>query len=73
MGKRIGGQIYFLHGTKFSREVSLLIAKALVGKTKKDNIMHDQDGRRILMKCEIEENNMLLANIYAKTKDNIGL
>ena len=69
--KEWGGQIYFLHGTSWG--VALLIPKNLVGKTKVDNSMHDDDSRLILIECEIEENNILLANIYGPTKDNIGL
>ena len=64
-----GGEIIFSHGTNQCRGVAVLLPPTLVEKCKINNIERDQNGRILAIDCEIEDNNFIVYNIYAPTKD----
>ena len=64
------GEMYFSHGTCNSRGVSILIPDYLPYKVEVKNVKKDTEGRVLLLNCEIEENPIVMINLYAPTKDN---
>ena len=67
---QLGGQIFYSHGTFQSKGVAILIPKHLAEKVKVNNIKRDNEGRIIILDCQIDDNDIILANIYAPTKDH---
>ena len=67
-----GGQIYFSHGEFNSRGVAILIPKELEEICKIEKVKTDQDGRYIIIECNIENNNTILINLYCPTKDHVN-
>ena len=63
------GQIFFSHGTCQSRGVAILIPHYLQEKVKIKNMRKDDEGRIIILECQIEGSEIILVNIYAPTKD----
>ena len=65
--KEWGGQIFFNHGTAQSRGVAILIP-ADISAVINDSII-DEKGRILLLDLTFEDENLILMNIYAPTKD----
>ena len=65
-----GGDIYYTHGEFNARGVAILIPKSILDKFKYINGYKDNNGRFILMNCEIESKEFTFINIYCPTKDN---
>ena len=65
--KNWNGQIYFNHGTSSARGVVTLITKDV--DIIINNIVKDDGGRFILLDSTFEGQSLILANIYAPTKD----
>ena len=65
--KEWGGNIYFSHGTHTSRGVAILFPKGL--DIEVTSCSADNDGRFLLLKMFIEEQEFILINVYAPTKD----
>ena len=66
-----GGGIYFAHGEFNARGVAILIPKSFKDKFKYIQGFKDNNGRFLLINCEIEENQFTIINLYSPTKDNI--
>ena len=65
-----GSKIYFSHGEFNAKGVAILIPKNIEQNFKLNELYTDNDGRLILMKCEIENNHYTIINVYCPTKDN---
>ena len=65
------GQVEFCHGTSSSRGVAILISKEL--NININEIIRDNTGRFLLIDAEFEGQNLIIANIYAPTKDHSDL
>ena len=61
------GEIYYSHGTCGSRGVAIIVPEALHATV--NNKITDLSGRFILLDITIDEQNFILVNIYAPTKD----
>ena len=62
------GEIFFSHGETNSRGVCILFNKLVL-----DNVVvkyKDNKGRILILQCEIGDNQLTLANIYAPNKDD---
>ena len=66
-----GGSIYFAHGEFNARGVAILIPKDLNETFLYKNGLKDNNGRFLLINCEVEGNPLTIINIYSPTKDNI--
>ena len=66
-----GGGIYFAHGEFNARGVAILIPKSLNELFVYKSGLKDNNGRFLLINCEIEGNPYTIINIYSPTKDNI--
>jgi len=62
------GEVFFSHGTCGSRGVAILIPKS-VHVTVSDTIC-DNSGRLLVLDCTIDDEDFILANVYAPTKDH---
>ena len=62
------GQAFFSHGTCGSRGVAILIPKNM--SITVNNKITDDNGRLIILDCKIDDENFVLVNIYAPTKDH---
>ena len=67
-----GGKIDFSHGEFNSRGVAILIPKQLEEICDVKTIKTDDEGRFIIIECSIENNNLVLINLYCPTKDHIS-
>ena len=67
-----GGGIYFAHGEFNARGVAILIPKHLNELFVYKNGFKDNNGRFLLVNCEIEGNPFTIINIYSPTKDNLS-
>ena len=65
--KEWGSKIYFSHCSSTRQGVAILMPSHFDIKTSK--VECDKDGRLIAVTCSIEENELVLINIYAPTKD----
>ena len=72
-GKDWGGKILFSHGSTSSRGVAVLIPNKLMSKVNISDVISDENGRILVLNCKIEQNPLLIVNIYAPTKDNQSL
>ena len=63
------GDIYYSHGTNQSKGVAILLPNKINDRIKCLNIEKDRDGRLLILDCEIDNNPLLLINVYAPTKD----
>ena len=64
-----GGEIFFSHGKSNSRGVAILIAPetdVII-----NSIVHDEEGRCLVLECNLNEINYTLVNIYAPTIDKV--
>ena len=66
-----GGNILFSNGTTNSKGVAILIPKSLDSEIQILTTYSDNSGRIILIDCIIKDNNFILINIYAPTKDKL--
>ena len=64
-----GGQIIFSHGTSQSKGVAVLLPKNMMESCKIKDIETEQNGRALIIDCEIEDNSFTIIYIYAPTKD----
>ena len=67
--KEWGGQIYFSHGEFNARGVAILIPKEYNNRFEYIEGQKDNYGRFLLLKCKIDNNPLIIINIYAPTKD----
>ena len=67
-----GGGMYFAHGEFNARGVAILIPKSLNERFVYKNGYKDNNGRFLLMNCEIDNNPFTIINIYSPTKDNVS-
>ena len=65
-----GSKIYFAHGSSVSKGVAILMPSYLDIKVNK--VECDSDGRLIVLTVTVEENEFVLGNIYAPTKDKVA-
>ena len=63
MKKRMGGKIYYSHGT------AILIPEKLCSFFTLKNETSDQNGRVILLECSIYDNPVVVISVYFPTKD----
>ena len=63
------GPIYFSHCDHKSRGVAILLPRNINFKQK--NTIADNNGRYILLDCEIEDTPMTIINLYCPTKDKV--
>ena len=61
------GSIYFSHGTQYARGVAVLIPGNL--DVQASNILHDEEGRFLLLEITFDGQELIIANFYAPTKD----
>ena len=64
-----GGKIIFSNGTTNSKGVAILIPNSLDSEIIISTTYTDNSGRIILIDCKIKDNDLILINIYAPTKD----
>ena len=64
-----GGDIIFSHGNSRSRGVAILIPNNLQLHFEIITTFKDQGGRILLIECKIENNEYVIVNVYAPTKD----
>ena len=64
-----GGEIFFSHGKSNSRGVAILIAPEI--DLKINSVIHDEDGRFLILECDINKNNYTLVNVYAPIIDRV--
>ena len=64
-----GGQIIFSHSNSQSRGVAVLLPNSMMESCKIKDIETDQNGRALIIDCEIEDNSFTIINIYTPTKD----
>ena len=62
------GQMYFSHGTCGSRGVAILIPKKV--NMSVNHTVSDTSGRLLLLDATVDDENFILVNVYAPTKDN---
>ena len=67
--REYGGIIYYSHGTNQSRGVAILIPDHITHRFKHLSVEKDIEGRLLILNCEIDNNPLLLINVYAPTKD----
>ena len=65
------GKIFFCHGLNNSRGVAILIPNFNSISLTVNSVETDTSGRILLISCEIENNPLILVNVYAPTKDNV--
>ena len=63
-----GGQAFWSHGTSTARGVCILISKKL--NLEIQQFVKDTQGRYIILKCKIDGEEIVLANIYAPNTDS---
>ena len=70
-----GGKIYFSIGEFNSRGVAIILPKQLEEISDVKTIKTDDEGRFIIIECiySIENNNLVLINLYCPTKDHISV
>ena len=68
-----GGNILFSHGTNLSRGVAILIPDSIEPRLNISNIHTDSEGRMVLLEGEIDDNPVVIINLYAPTKDQENL
>ena len=66
-----GSKIYFSHCSTTRQGVAILMPSNIDFKI--SHVERDKDGRLIALTCSIEENELVLINIYAPTKDKSAL
>ena len=64
------GKIYFSHWDFNARGVAILIPNEIENSFKFENGIKDKDGRFLLLSCLVENNHLILVNVYCPTKDN---
>ena len=64
--------MYYAHSEFNAREVEILIPKSIKDKFKYIGGFKDNNGRFLLINCEIEETQFTIINLYSPTKDNIN-
>ena len=69
--KQWGGTIYYNHFDHKSRGVAIMIPKDLEPKFKFLSGQKDNEGRILLIDCELEDNHVTLINVYFPTKDDL--
>ena len=67
-----GGKIWFAHGDFNARGVAILVSKELEDVFKIVDTIADENGRYIIVDCEIENNKIVLINLYCPTKDHLN-
>ena len=71
MGTTVGGgTIYYNHYDHKSRGTAILIPRELENKFKFISGQKDEEGRILLLDCEIEGNHVTLINVYFPTRDH---
>ena len=68
-----GGKMYFSNGDSRSRGVATLFPNNCNLDIQVNTVRFDQNGRILLIECVIEGTELILANVYAPTKDHIQL
>ena len=63
-----GGSIYYAHGTSNARGAAILIKKSASIKVSKS--ISDPNGRYVILKCKINNEPYVLADIYGPNVDN---
>ena len=67
-----GWQLFFAHGEFNPRGVAILVPKELEDVFKTVNIIADEHGRYLIKDCKIENNKIVLINLYCSTKDHLN-
>ena len=67
-----GGKIYFSHGEFNLKGVAILIPKNLEEICDILTVKTDDEGRLIIIECKMENNIIVLMNLYCPTKDHIN-
>jgi exonuclease III len=65
-----GGQVYFSHGTSGSKGVAILFSKKI--KPIINEIIADPKGRYLILNITLNDENYILFNHYAPTKDKLS-
>ena len=69
--KEYNGSIFFSHGTSASRGVAILIPTDISIDIKILSNVSDSNGRVLILDCEIEDQPLVIINVYAPTKDDV--
>ena len=69
----MGGNILFSHGNNLGQEVAILIPNTIIPRLNILQVERDSEGRLILFECKIDENPLVIVNVYAPTKDQTDL
>ena len=68
-----GGKIFFSNGTTQSRGVAILIPNNFKYTFNLLSEKSCNDGRILILSCEIEDITFTLANVYAPTRDHLAM
>ena len=68
----LDGVIYYSHGEYNAKGVAILIPNGLDITFEYINGIKDKEGRFLMINCKLEDNHIVLINIYCPTKDNVS-